>query len=88
MDNKYPEHEKLQGVKDQSQFLGSFLEWASGKGYFLAERVPDEDYPEDREVCVRVRKSINQLLAEYHDIDLGKLDAEKRKMLEAYRESS
>ncbi len=72
---KYPEHEKLNGIKDKSQFLGEFIEWAQSKGMTFCE------YSEDGEGMYRVQKSINTLLAEFFEIDLNKIAEEKDAML-------
>lgn len=77
---KYPEHEKLNGIKDQSQLLGEFLEWAQSKHMIFCV-VSDRDgqlYP--------VIKSINTLLGEFYNIDLNKLAEEKDAMLDEIRE--
>jgi len=37
---EYPEHDKVQKIKDQSQAIGDFLEWLGGQGLHLAEFVP------------------------------------------------
>lgn len=75
----YPEHEKLNAVKDQSQAIGDFLDWLnSEKGIVLANYgnsdvawlAPDGTAKE-------------RLLAEYFEIDLDKLEAEKRAMLQS-----
>lgn len=87
----YPEHDKLAKIKDQSQWLGSFLDHMSKKGYFLAryeKRVEEKvlnhvtDKIESQEVSVltRCNKDINSLLAEYFEIDLVKLEEEKREI--------
>lgn len=75
--NKYPEHDKLKEVEKESQFLGSFLEWGQERGMYLAEY--------DDDIMRPVRKSINTLLAEHLDIDLAKLEREKREMLHEMR---
>jgi hypothetical protein len=74
--SEYPEHDKLSAVQDQSQAIGDFL--ANG-GYVLCEYTDESDYP------LPVQKSIQRLLAEWFDIDLDKLEREKRAMLEALR---
>lgn len=84
-DELYPEHAKLNGVKEQSQFIGSFLDWSEEQGYLFVERVEDIRSTEDEPVMIRVNKSIQQLLADYHGIDLQKLEQEKLKMLEECR---
>jgi hypothetical protein len=72
----YPEHDKLEAVKDQSQAIGEFLEngrwtlceWDDRTGRFWS-----------------IRGDVNRVLAEYFEIDLDKLEAEKRQMLDAMR---
>lgn len=75
----YPEHEKLNAVKDQSRAIGDFLEWLrSEKGIILASYgnsnmnwpTPDGTAKE-------------RLMAEYFEIELDELEAEKRVMLAA-----
>ena len=56
-ENKYPEHEKLTKVKDQSQTIGGFLESMGEQGLVLAEYVAADEYSEAR--LVPVNKSIN-----------------------------
>jgi len=76
---KYPEHEKLQEIADQSQTIGEFLEC---NGYVLCQ------YEEEIDEFVPHRNSIEQILAEYFGIDLKKIDQEKRQMLEEMRKGS
>lgn len=92
---KYPEHQKLQAVKDKSQAIGEFLEWLQNtKGFRLAQwmKVPDESAfaAEGDEVDDLVQKfpSVEKLLAEYFQIDLGKLEQEKQAMLEQIRKQN
>lgn len=65
--DEYPEHAKMAAVQDQSQAIGEFLE---NSKYGL---VDDDDNP--------VHESIIVILAEYFDIDLDKIESEKRTML-------
>lgn len=70
---EYPEHEKLAAVKDAAQAIGEFLEFG---GYTLCRWEPDMgDYP------VPVGLPITRVLADYFDIDLSKIEQEKRAML-------
>jgi hypothetical protein len=66
---QYPEHEKLQEIRDQSQKCGEFLEWLEEQGY----------------VEITARKSLTSLLAEFFEIDEEKLEREKRRMLDRLR---
>lgn len=82
----YPEHDKLQKVKDRSQTIGEFLNWLSwNKKIRLArfEKIPpDEDRHSE---LMLVSYNMQELLAEYFGIDLDVLEQEKRKMLEHIR---
>lgn len=77
----YPEHDKLKAISDQSQAQGAFLDWLqSEKGYDLCGHEELDDYEAG---WFPVRESIQKLLAEYHEIDLNRLEEEKLAMLEA-----
>lgn len=71
----YPEHDKLKSVKDKSQAIGEFLEWLQH------EREPI--------VCIADTTGwipvTNEILAEYFEIDLEKLELEKQEMLQEQR---
>jgi hypothetical protein len=74
----YPEHEKLHAVRKRSQAIGEFL--AEGDhGYQLCE------FSEELGEFLPVTRSTEQILADYFGIDLGRLEAEKRAMLDAQR---
>ena len=100
VEEKYPEHQKLQNVADKSQAIGGFLEWlTSTKGIRTAkyvkvchdeiiqseEDVPEEDRSDIYEELVPEHLDINKILAEYYEIDLNKLELEKRAMLDEIR---
>lgn len=75
---KYPEHEKLQCIKDKSEICGSFLDWLQNE---RNPRIQLCEFNENGEEfpCY---KRIDQLLAEYFEIDLQKLEKEKLQMIE------
>lgn len=79
---KYPEHEKLNNIKEMSQQLGSFIDWAQNSGYSLHEYRGDD---EDHGYWAPTRKDVNQLLSEYYKINLIKLEEEKCQMLDELR---
>lgn len=84
---KYPEHEKLDKIKDVSQSQGLFLEWLlSVKGYTLCTL--EEENHEGFADYLPVWRSIEDLLSEMHGIDLDKLEAEKRQMLDEIRKEN
>ena len=78
----YPEHDKLRPVKDKSQAIGEFLEWASDRGWYLAEHVNGSYH------LYAVAYSIQTVLADYFEIDLNRLDDEKRAMLDEIRSAN
>lgn len=96
---EYLEHEKLHKVADESQRIGEFLDWLNQQGINLmrwVEEVRTEEVEHlltgkmyTRNVHVRewqhTGESIQALLARYFEIDLDKIDAEKRAMLAAIR---
>lgn len=76
---QYPEHEKLEKVKDQSHIIGEFLEWLDQRDYYICGISGGEfssTYMENE-----------QLLALYFGVDLYKLNKEKVAMLKAQREA-
>lgn len=79
---RYPEHTKQSAIVDKSQAIGEFLEFS---GYILAE-LPDEELVAAGLVGENelqpVSKSLQQVLAEYFEIDLNKIEQEKREMLD------
>ncbi len=92
----YPECEKLQAVSEKSQELGFFLEWLKNK-YTLCEFVEEhkeffgdnkEDYVWINEGYYQSRDSIENILAEYFDIDMNKVDEERAQILEDIRKNS
>lgn len=75
----YPEHEKMSKIKDESQAQGEFIEWLQSKGFVLMYWDTDDDTWQYDHRPIRAR------LAEYHKIDLDKLEQEKRAMLAEIR---
>lgn len=73
----YPEHEKLKAVMGKSQCCGEFLEHLFSKGYYLAKY--------RNESLVAENRRIEDLLAEFFEIDLKKLEEEKLAMVEECR---
>ena len=76
----YSEHEKLEKINDQSQIIGEFLEWLNyEKGYCLCENLGKLEHWHP------VSENHEKLLSQYFNIDLNKLEQEKRQMLEKLR---
>ncbi len=82
MKTKYPEHEKMEAVKDKSKAIGEFLEWLSDtKRLVICDSTPfDELYV--------VNFSDEELLAEFFNIDMNKIEKEKRQMLKQIRKNN
>ena len=80
----YPEHQKLAKISDKSQAIGEFLEWL-GREYVICTWGSVDD-AFDREGYRPARKSIEELLAEFFEIDRAVIETEKRAMLAALRE--
>lgn len=89
MSDEYPEHDKLRAIQPQSQAICEFIEWlesgeAGKNGEYLeiASRHPSDNlhgpYFEKKE----------NLVARFFDIDLKKLEKEKRQMLEQCRKKT
>ena len=91
----YPECEKMQAVKEESQKLGFFLEtlqnkytlceWRDGyKDYFGEEG--SDDYLWVPEGYYPIHRSIQSILADYFEIDLQKVAEEQAQILKEIRE--
>jgi hypothetical protein len=47
LDERYPEHAKLNEVKGKSQAIYDFLEWAGAKGYVFGQEITTEPLTSD-----------------------------------------
>lgn len=75
----YPEHDKLRAAKRDSQVIGEFLSWLAETHRAVCEPCPAEGY-------VPITLRTEQLLAEYFNIDLTKIEDERQAMLKVLRE--
>jgi cobalamin biosynthesis Mg chelatase CobN len=75
MMQKYPEHEKLHKVADESQSIGEFLAWMNRTGYLIGT------WNERKGRIDEVSMTIQELLGEYYGIDPEKLNKEKDQIL-------
>jgi hypothetical protein len=80
----YPEHTKLRAISDQSQACMDFIEWLGEEYEIVLCEIP-EDY---ERTYFPIMRSLTKLLAEHFDIDLDKIETEKRAMLAAMREAN
>lgn len=78
--SNYPEHEKMSKIADTSQKIGEFLDWLNSEKDIELKR-----WSEENNEYLSVFVSTTVLLAEFFEIDLTKIEAEKRAMLDAMR---
>lgn len=96
---KTPTLDKLRGVKDKSQTIGSFLDWLQSEQKIQLmhyhehiESCFDEDGDSDsncglfEDDPMPNHRSIEKLLADYFEIDLGEVEKERRALLDWQRE--
>ena len=79
----YPEHEKMKAIAAESNRIGDFIDWLEMQDLHICERVIT--YRDGFEY-ERTTRPMEKLLAEFYEIDLKKIDAEKRQMLKAMQE--
>lgn len=78
---KTPELNKMAAIRDKSQVIGEFLDWLHNeRGLTLATFIDDEDRGE---VMVPFHFSTEKLLAEFFEIDLDRIEKERRLVLKA-----
>lgn len=70
-----PNLDRMAAVRDQSQAIGEFLEWLQGRGYVICEKTSDL-YP-----FFPTLKSIEELLADYFEVDLREAEREREALL-------
>ncbi len=77
---KTPELDKMSAVKDQSQVIGAFLDQLSSEGICLAQYGEPQRRGGECEL-IPLGQSIEKTLANYFDIDLNKVEKERRAIL-------
>jgi hypothetical protein len=77
----FPERDKLNAAADKIQAIGDFLEYCSSQNVALCRWQGDD--------CAPVRPgSVNLLFAGWLGVDLAKLEAEDRALLEQLRQAN
>lgn len=94
------ELEKMRAARDESYTLSRFIDWLDESGYAICEQRDFEDTsltdvltvvtgvelePGSTTMWWPIHKSFEQLLADFFDIDLNKLEEERRELLENLR---
>jgi len=77
----YPELEKMASAKQASHIIGEFMEWIGEQGYVIAQLDEPSVLDPNPQQLIPVYKSINDLLAQYFDIDLNKVQQESVRFL-------
>lgn len=83
---KTSECDKMLAVSKQSQQIGEFLDWCGEQGWCLAEHAQFEELRDP--ILVPLRIGTQEVLARHFDIDLNKVEQEKRALLEWIRETN
>ena len=76
------ECEKLSAVFKESQKIGDFLDWLKENEYYITR------YDDRKEQFFETHQSIEQLLAEYFEIDLIAVEKERIALLNWIRENT
>lgn len=80
-----PECDRMLAVRDQSQAIGEFIDWLNYEHEVFLARYEDlDDYSQP--VLMTFHRNMNELLAEFFGIDLAKVEAEKRAILDSLHE--
>jgi hypothetical protein len=81
----FPEHDKLSKIRDESQVIGEFLEWLYDEKEVILCKVRGDEYADTYGLHSPVNLNTQDLLADFFEIDLTKLEQEKQQMLDALR---
>jgi hypothetical protein len=83
-----PECEKLSAVSKESDKIGDFLGWLHEHGICLVEWLPDDEVDENPWRMSKYDNDFNQLLADYYNIDLKKVEVERTALLKWLQEQN
>lgn len=78
-----PECDKMIAVQDKSLILSDFVDWLNSNGYAICTLEETPGYP--KEQWVSLRKSFEQLFADYFGVGLEKVEQEKIAVIKAIR---
>lgn len=77
-----PECDRMVVVAPFSQHIGDFLDWLEEQGRYIAYRDDDDD-----RLYIHMEPK-TQLLARFYEVDLDKVEDERRQLLDALQEKS
>lgn len=78
-----PECDKVIAFQDKSTVLSDFVDWLSSNDYTICTVEETPGYPKEQHIPIR--KSYEQLFADYFGIDLKKTEQEKQAVLRAIK---
>lgn len=81
--DRYPEHEKLKALDGENQKIGNFIEWLNEQGYSICEWKEGRGYNGGE--YHPARSNTSDMLAQYFEIDVKRLEDEKQAMLAELR---
>lgn len=81
---QYPELDKMKAAREKSAILSDFLDWMNENGIRLCRNNPDHYWAKGGEYY-QITESYEQLLAQYFNIDLNKVEEERRRILDEQR---
>lgn len=77
-----PELDRLKAVSEQSQIIGAFLDWLQcDTDLTICEQVESHRRSDDT-LYLPASIGIEELLARYFEIDLAKIESERRTLLD------
>ena len=83
---KYPEHAKLKAVQNVSQKIHEFVFWLQDEHGICLAHEEDEDFESETEdTLIPTSKNITDLVADFLEIDLKKLEDEKLALISEAR---
>lgn len=86
MAKTYPEHDALRRVQPQSQAIHEFMEWVGTEKRLCLAGYADVEERSNR--LFPTTKNLTDLVAEFLEIDLKKLENEKLQTIDEMRKAS
>jgi hypothetical protein len=90
MENEYPECEKMHKVSETSNQIGYFIDWLRGTKEIVFSKwyLNEDGDPEENDILLPEFPDMEKLLAEFFNIDLNKVEAERCVMLDEIRKAN
>lgn len=82
-----PELDRMRGVRDEAATISEFLDWLGSENLSICSLVKNRANPSDS-YYAPISTSNEKLLAAFFEIDLDKIEKERRLLLEQIRQES